>query len=86
MKRRICNIGLTILITGFFVFLAFTDFSNSYLRLGEVFKDLGKSLKLYFCMLFRQPFYGDWHISNSSSTLIVFRLRFHPIGTNLKST
>ena len=69
MKRRICNISIFIIITGLFIALALTDFFNSYLRLGEVFQDLGQSIKLYFYMLLGKPYYGDVTIKDYSEVI-----------------
>ena len=69
MKRRICNISIFLSITGFFIFLAVTDFFNSYLRLGEVFRDLGQSIKLYFYMIIGKPYYGDVNVKDCSEVI-----------------
>ena len=47
VKKMICIVA-SVLITIFFIYLAISHFSNSYLRLGETFRDLWNSMKYYF--------------------------------------
>ena len=50
-KKIICIVA-SVLITIFFIYLAISHFSNSYLRLGETFGDLWNSMKYYFFEIF----------------------------------
>ena len=54
-RRKKIYIALTVLLSLAFVALAVFVFRTSYLRLGEAFVDFGKSMKYYFCTLFRIP-------------------------------
>ena len=51
VKKIICIVA-SVLITIFFIYLAISHFSNSYLRLGETFRDLWNSMKYYFFEIF----------------------------------
>ena len=51
VKKIICIVA-SVLITIFFIYLAISQFSNSYLRLGETFRDLWNSMKYYFFEIF----------------------------------
>ena len=51
VKKMICVIA-SVIFTVFFIYLAISHFSNSYLRLGEAFGDLWNSMKYYFFEIF----------------------------------
>lgn len=51
VKKIICIIA-SVIFTVFFIYLAISHFSNSYLRLGETFGDLWNSMKYYFFEIF----------------------------------
>jgi len=52
MKRKILHISLSVFITAFFILLAIFVFGDSYLRFAETIKDLGTSIRYYFCWIF----------------------------------
>ena len=51
VKKMICIIA-SVIFTAFFIYLAISHFSNSYLRLAETFVDLWNSMKYYFFEIF----------------------------------
>ena len=51
VKKMICIIA-SVIFTVFFIYLAISHFSNSYLRLAEAFVDLWNSMKYYFFEIF----------------------------------
>lgn len=56
MRKRIYH-SLTAVISAVFAFLGYWEFQTSYLRLWEAMQDFGRSVRYYFCWLFRLD---DW--------------------------
>ena len=67
--HKILNVLLTMGIFSWTVWQAIFTFGDSYLRLGEAFRDLGLSIKFFFCLLLGIPNYTAPTVNNFSDVM-----------------
>ena len=67
--QKILNWKVTLSIFAWTVWQALTTFETSYLRLGEVFRDFGLSIKFFFCLLLGIPNYTMPTVNNFSDVM-----------------
>ena len=69
LLHKILNVLLTMGIFSWTVWQAIFTFGDSYLRLGEAFRDLGLSIKFFFCLLLGIPNYTAPTVNNFSDVM-----------------
>ena len=72
-RQKLLNWLLTLTVFAWTIWQAATTFQTSYLRIGEAFRDLGLSVKFFFCLLLGLPNYTMPTV-NSFSDVMPWRL------------